>query len=314
MSAVVEQDELLPAEAGVPVPAGEIWLDRPGMYDIPESRYHQDPVPGGSLSCSVAKKLLDECPAVVEYERTHPPAHKDAWDRGSVLHGLVLGKGARGKAFPGRWDNNKIKAEIAEARAAGLIPLKPDALAEVKAMAKNVLEHPIAGQLFRSKHGLAEQTIVSTHERTGIPMRSMLDWLDLPPGLPPLIGDLKSTKDVSPYGVRKAIREYRYYQQDPFYRGQVASLGYDPAEIGFVFVFVGSAPPHLVQVACLSPEYVAKGRACNEEAIDLWVKCTETGLWPGYSENIGQWVEDTDPEEPTELITILDVEMPGWMA
>ena len=29
-----------------------------GVYDIPEDLYHRDPVPGGSLSCSGAKKLL----------------------------------------------------------------------------------------------------------------------------------------------------------------------------------------------------------------------------------------------------------------
>ena len=33
-------------------------IDQPGIYDIPEDQYHRDPVPGGSLSASGAKKLL----------------------------------------------------------------------------------------------------------------------------------------------------------------------------------------------------------------------------------------------------------------
>jgi hypothetical protein len=283
-----KQDELLPAAevAPVPVPAEQIWLTRPGLYDIPEADYHADPVPGGSLSCSVAKKLLEKCPAIAKYEMENPPAHKDAWDLGSVFHGKVLGRGGVPAVFPGSWNTNKIKAEIAEARAAGLVPLKPEALATAERMAAAVLADPDAAPLFAEGTGLAERTIVWTHERTGTPMRSMLDWLSLAPGMPPLIVDLKSTKDVSPRGIRKDVTEYRYYQQDPFYRAAVASLGYDLADVGFVFVFVGSTPPHLVTVTVLDEEAVAEGMACNEDAVDLWVRCHETGEWPGYSEDI----------------------------
>lgn len=296
MTAATEQDVLLPADAGVPADPEPIRITRPGLYDIPEADYHRDPVPGGSLSSTTARHLLSMTPAAVRYEMDHPPAHKDAWDLGSVFHGLVLGRGGRAQVFPGPWNTNKIKAEIADARAAGLVPLTPAKLETAKAMAAAVAEHPIAGPLFQAKHGVAEQTIVSTHERTGTPQRSMIDWIDLDPKLPPLIVDLKSTKDVSPYGIWKAVKEYRYHQQDPFYRAQVASLGHDPAEVGFVFVFVDSAPPHQVNVAKLTDEYLAKGWEHNEQAIDLWVRCTETDTWPEY---------------PAEIV---EIEMPGWMA
>lgn len=271
-------------------------ITKPGMYEIPEAAYHLDPVPGGSLSSTVARHLISMTPAEVKYEMDNPPAHKDAWDLGSVFHGLVLGRGARCQVFPGAWNTNKIKAEIAEARAAGLVPLKPDGLEKAKAMAAAVARHPIAGPLFRAKHGMAEQTIVSTHERTGIPERSMLDWVDLDPKQKPLVVDLKSTKDVSPHGIWSAVKEYRYYMQDPFYRQQVASLGHDPADVGFCFVFVANTPPHLVSVAKLTDDYLAKGWEHNEQAIDLWVRCTETDTWPEY---------------PAEVV---EIEMPGWMS
>lgn len=277
-------------------PARPIVITEPGLYDIPEADYHADPVPGGSLSCSIAKKLVGDCPAIARHALDNPPAHKDAWDLGSVLHGLVLGRGGKPAVFPGSWNTNEIKEKIRTARAAGLVPLKPEALDTAKSMATAVANHPIAGPLFDSPTGLAERTIIWNHERTGTPMRSMLDWLDLAPGLPPLIVDLKSTKDVSPRGIRKDISGYRYYQQDAFYRSAVASLGHDPQDVGFVFVFVGSTPPHLVTVAMLRPDYVAEGWMRNEQAIDLWIKCTKTGLWPGYTADIEE------------------IEIPGWMA
>jgi ABC-type transport system substrate-binding protein len=34
------------------------------------------------------------------------------------------------------------------------------------------------------------------------------------------------------------------------------------------------------------PKGPNSGMACNEEAIDLWVRCHETGIWPGYTDDI----------------------------
>ncbi len=285
MTATVEQD------APAAEPEAGIQISQPitasGIYDITETEYHSDPVPGGSLSSSTARKLLAECPAVVEYERTHPVAHKDAWDLGSLMHKLVLGKGGQFQVIEREtWNTNAVKEEVAAVRAAGRTPIKASAMRAAEAMADAVRRHTDAGPLFAEGTGLAERSIFWTHERTGTALRSMLDWLCLADRLPPLIVDLKSTKDVSKRGVAKAVAEYRYYQQDPFYRAAVASLGFDLADIGFVFVFVGSAPPHLVTVAVLDDEALAEGMACNEEAIDLWVQCQDTGIWPPYATDI----------------------------
>jgi hypothetical protein len=289
MAAATEQAE--PQAAAVPAKPERIWLTRPGLYEIPEADYHRDPVPGGSLSCSVAKKLIDECPAIVKHEMDHARAPKKAWDLGGVFHSLVLGRGSdfviveREDGKP-EWNTDKVKAEVAAVRAAGKIPLKRAELAAAERMAAAVFADPNAGPLFTPGTGLAERTIVWTHERTGTPMRSMLDWLRLDDGMPPLIGDLKSARSVSKRGVAKAVAEFLYYMQDPFYRAAVASLGFDLSDIGFIFVFVDSSPPHLVTTAVLDAEAVTEGMACIEEAIDLWVRCHETGIWPGYTDDI----------------------------
>ena len=68
-------------------------ITEPGVYDIPEGAYHADPVPGGSLSRSGAKLLL-QSPAKFDWRRTHGVKPKRAWDIGTAAHTEVLGTGA----------------------------------------------------------------------------------------------------------------------------------------------------------------------------------------------------------------------------
>ena len=64
----------------------------PGVYTLPADEYHADPVKGGSLSSSGARKIL-ECPARFRWERDHPPVPTDAFNFGHAAHKLVLGAG-----------------------------------------------------------------------------------------------------------------------------------------------------------------------------------------------------------------------------
>ena len=70
-------------------------IDQPGIYDIPEDQYHRDPVPGGSLSASGAKKLLaDGGPARYRHQLDEPEAPSEDMEFGTAAHKLVLGVGA----------------------------------------------------------------------------------------------------------------------------------------------------------------------------------------------------------------------------
>ena len=48
-----------------------LTVTEPGVYAMPFDVYLADPVPGGSLSTSGAKTLLNACPAIFAYERKH---------------------------------------------------------------------------------------------------------------------------------------------------------------------------------------------------------------------------------------------------
>lgn len=278
--------------------AQDAVISGPGVYDMPEDIYHADPVPGGSLSVSGAKKLLPpSCPAIFHYEREHPKPPSEAMDLGTVAHKMVLGSGPEIVVVDAaNWMTKAAKEQREAARMAGKVALLRDDYARAKAMANAVLSHPIAGGLFSPACGQAERSLFWPDPQTGIMLRSRLDWLPFPEsyGRRFIIGDLKTCASAEPGAIAKQVLNLRYFMQAPFYADGVAALGLHPAP-DFLFVFVESAPPHLITIVQLKDEAMDAGRALNRLAIERYRDCMEAGVWPGYS------------DEPIELI-----DLPPW--
>lgn len=258
-------------------------ITEPGVYTMPEADYHADPVPGGSLSCSGAKKLL-ACPARFAYDREHPPAPTSAMELGTAAHRLVLGTGAPIVVIEADdWRTKAAKEAAAAARGAGAVPLLAAEHAQVQAMAAALRTHPIAAALFDPERGDPEQSLFWTDDRTGVWLRSRLDWLPRwRPSGRLIIGDYKTAVSASPDALAKAVVNFGYHQQAAFYCDGAAALGLadDPA---FLFVAQEKAPPYLVTVFELDSVALAAGRARNRQAIERYRDCTESGVWPGYS-------------------------------
>jgi len=150
----------------------------PGVYDIPEADYHRDPVPGGSLSSSGARKLLPpSCPAIFRHEQLNPPPPKKVFDLGSAAHKLVLGSGPDlVRIDADEWRTNEVKEQVAKVRERGGIPLKPAEYQQVHDMAAALRRHPVAAALFDPAHGRPEQTLIWQDTDTGVSCRARLDW------------------------------------------------------------------------------------------------------------------------------------------
>lgn len=150
-------------------------ITEPGVYDIPDAEYHRDPVEGGSLSSTGARRLLaPSCPAKFRWYQQHPEI-KTEYDFGHAAHRAVLGIGAEIAVFGyDSWRTKAAKADKEAARAAGLVPmLEPDAEI-VAAMADVLRAHEVAGRLFQPGRGVAEQTLVWRDRATGIMRRARL--------------------------------------------------------------------------------------------------------------------------------------------
>jgi hypothetical protein len=271
----------------------------PGIYDIPADQYHADPVPGGSLSSTGARKIL-ACPAKFAYEREHgQQTTTDAMEFGTAAHSIVLGDGPDVVCVD--WDNWKsqgAQTERAEIRAAGGVPLLPANYDRVHAMAAAVQRHLRAAELLEA--GEAEQTFIWRDPATGVWCRSRVDWL--PPAGPGrrAIADYKTTANASLPSIQQDIYRWAYHQQAAWYLDGIrAVLG---LEADFEFIFQEKEPPYLVNTVQLTLDDLQLGAARNQQAREIYAECTATGIWPGYGDSthylsLPPWAADRDARE-----------------
>lgn len=260
-------------------------ITEPGVYDIPELDYHADPVPGGSMSSSTARRILAPgCPALVEWERTHP-VFKDAYDLGSVAHRMVLGAGCElVEVEHDSWRTTAAKDARDEARERGAVALLSKDMRAAAAMAAAVRSHPIAGALLAEGTGIPEQSVFWQDADHGIWRRAMLDWFPVEGPGRPIAVDLKTCDKASPQGIQKSVANYGYHQQAAWYLDGLEAVGF--ADAAFLFVFVEKDPPHLVTVVELDRAAIEEGHARNQDAMRAWVDCRTTNHWPAYVQDI----------------------------
>jgi hypothetical protein len=264
-----------------------VEITEPGVYDgLSDVDYHADPVPGGSLSSTGARRLLPpSCPAKYRWLADHPDLTTRALELGAAAHHLVLGVGRPIHAVD--YDNYRTKdAQVAakSIRAAGGIPLLAHEYQQVEDMAAQLLDHPVAGPLLRLP-GAAEQSLFWVDPEFGVWRRVRLDWYPKYSGTGRLIiPEYKTSRSAERKAAGKAMAEYGYYMQCAWQQDAVTALGVcgdqPPASL---LVFQEKDPPYLVEVYEPEPVDLALGQARNRQALEVFRRCRDTGVWPGYS-------------------------------
>jgi hypothetical protein len=281
----------------VSAPAVEAEIvTEPGVYKMPADVYHADPVPGGSLSASSARKLLPpSVPAKFDYERRHPPEPTEAFNFGRAAHSIVLGDGPELVVVDReRWDTKAVKAEVADIRAAGNVPLKPDEYRQVHDMADALRRHRTAAALFEPGTGTPEQSLFWRDAEFGVMRRCRLDWMRRHRNGRLIVPDYKTAESAAPEDFSGPLYKYGYAQQADWYCDGIKALGIDDDPV-FIFVVQEKTPPYLIST--FQPDWAALRIAHhrNREAIYTYQHCTRTGIWPGYSDDV-------------EMVS-----MPGWV-
>lgn len=255
-----------------------------GIHDIPEHEYHRRP----ELSSTGARRLL-ESPAKFHWrqQQSGEEEHKGVFDFGHALHGLVLGVGREVVVL--EYDDFRKKAaqeERDEAYATGRTPLLRKDWDRAQAMAGKVHDHPVAAVLLDPERGSVEQSAFWTDPATGVRCRCRFDKLpDLDADGRLIVVDYKTAAaaDVAAFG--KASADYGYCMQAPWYLDAIHTL-LDRLDAAFVFVVQEKEPPYLVNVIELDAYALTIGRERNRRAMQLFVECTESGVWPGYGPDV----------------------------
>lgn len=278
--------------------ARAVIINRPGVYDIPVDQYHRDPVPGGSLSSSGARKLLPpSCPAKFKHwlSEGQPPSRE--FDFGHAAHREVLGAGPQLVVVDAA-DYRTKAAQTArdEAYAAGAVPVLAGEYEVVRAMAAALRAHPIASALLDPSRGRPEQTLVWL-DATGVWCRGLVDHLPYwEPDRRLIISDYKSCRSAAPEDLRRCMHSYGYHQQLDWYLAgaealNLAGAGQQPAG---VFIFQEKTPPYLVTVAQPDRTALDIARTRNRKALAVYRTCADTGTWPAYADDV------------------IDLALPGW--
>lgn len=281
-----------------------IEITEPGVHALEPETYHADPVAGGSLSSTGAKKLLSpSCPALFKHWRdTEERETKPAWDFGKAAHKMVLGVGPElvevadeaGKN-PAEWRTNECKSKVRAVRDRGGVPLHPGELAVIEAMAAQLRAHPWASKLFLPGTGEAERTIVWRDSVTGVWCRALLDWL---PGLVPgqrfIFRDYKTGATSSVMKPDRTIDDFGYYFQAAFHLTGLRALGIAEDDAPALIVLQCKEPPYLVRVCQPDPTAIRIGAIRVREAIDLYAQCRaaeaagepDSVAWPSWSDDV----------------------------
>lgn len=247
---------------------------------VSDAEYHGDET---SLSSSGARTIVFRGAAQYRYERLNGATRKKEFDDGHAAHLYVLGEGSPVEIVDYRsWQSDAAKAAKEQAYAAGRVPLLRKDDETARGMAKVCLEHELAGALFGE--GEAELSGWWVDGETGALLRLRLDWLTTINGRLVVV-DYKTSKNAGRAAFGKAVGEFGYYLQQPFYVDGLEALDIDD-DPDFVFVSQCKTPPYEVTVARLDAEDVQRGRELNRRAIRTYAECMASGRWPDGSNHI----------------------------
>jgi hypothetical protein len=272
-------------------------VTEPGVYDLPDETYHADPVPGGSLSFTGARKLLPpSCPALFRHWLDNGEAAKREFDFGHAAHQLVLGTGPQIVVVDApAWRTKAAREQRDAAHAAGRVPVLAEEYEQVRGMAAALHRHPIAKALFDPDRGDPEQSLFWVDRPTSVWRRARLDWLPHHGGGRFIVPDYKTAPCAAPSAIEKSVHNFGYHQQGAFYLDGVTALGLAD-DAAFLLVVQEKTPPYLVNVVRLDDVALRIGRDLNREAIDKYAECVADDHWPGYSDeveyiSVPPWVE-----------------------
>lgn len=279
----------------------------PGIYQMSAEEYHADPIAGGSLSSSGARRLLPpSCPAKYRWEQDNPQPHKRHFDLGHAVHQLVLGD-AGAEIVVIDADSYRTKAAQADrddAYEQGAIPLLSDEWQQVRDMAASVLKHPVASKLFSPDRGRPEVTLIWRDQQTGVWRRARFDWLPDAGAGRLIIPDLKTCVSADLDALSKAANQHGYHQQGAWYRDGAIALGLGGDDTAFIDVCVEKTPPYVVTLIELDHVAMRIGTIKNRRALNIYAECQRTGHWPPYSEaiellSLPAWAEIQEGEHLT---------------
>ena len=255
---------------------------QPKIIDIPAGEYFTD---HSSISQSMLKVFADRRRLYEGYFVTREisqAADSNPMRKGTALHtailepdrfdGMVVTFPADLLASNGAVSTKEAKAFRAEHEAAGRVVLKEADAAKVRSMAESVKR--VCGEWLEMP-SRKEHSIYWTDEETGLAMKMRLDLLIV--GSTPVIFDLKSTADASPFAFKRICETMNYgIQQQQYIDGVQSVMGIAPR---FYFIAIEDSHPFACAIYELDEGSVRRERDYRRKLLGDLRDCIETNNW-----------------------------------
>ena len=238
------------------------------------------------LSRTTASDLLTTSPAKVRWDRDNPGKKPLPLIMGGCFHDMVLEPECLDEEYavkPTEIDGKSpltkyYKESFAEMQAERPDAqwLKADDWKTCEGMANAIMGNPVFTHYASDVEAIAEGSGYFDYNGAKCKVRP-----DLYTGT---ILDLKSTQDASPAGFRKSCRTFGYDFQAAWYMEAMRAMGLPVRQ--FIFVCVEKTEPYLTATYTLTESEIDRHKPRMQRACDLWATCMDTGVWPGYPEEV----------------------------
>lgn len=253
--------------------------------DLTNEQYHAHPAISSSDVKAVFKTSLAHWKGKVRKPST-------AFAMGSAVHALVL-EPEKNLVLRGpedrrgnRWKEAQLAADLD-----GRILLTEADFDLAERIAEATRAHPIMARYLADDTFIAEASFFATDPDTGVEIKCRPDGYLKRSGI---LFDVKTTRDASPEGFPREIRNYGYDLQAAHYLRCVRAAGY--AANSFIFIAVEKDAPFAVGVHNLSEEYIS----------DANMRVINTLAMIRDAETISEWT--------TGWPMINTVDLPRWQA
>lgn len=251
-------------------------ITKPGLvFDMDDETYHGDPVEGGSLSSSLARRLTEHVPAkAFAYHHNRKPTA--SMNLGKAAHLHALGAGPEmvvwqhdGRTKAGKEERAARAEDVASER---IIAVTEAERAQVLAMAAALRSDPEVCAILDA--GTPEVSVF--WQEQGVWCRGRFDLLG------DVGDDYKTCDDASARGFEHSMSKYGYHQQADFYLRGLRAIGHPAGDEPMRFICQEKQAPYLVQVHTCDELAMEIAAALNERAIGIFAECIESGEWSGY--------------------------------
>jgi GH24 family phage-related lysozyme (muramidase) len=187
--------------------------------------------------------------------------------------------------FEGHPNSNDYKAQKAAWIAAhgSFAPLTAQEDETAKAIAANVMRHPLAASLINGR-GANEVTLIGQIE--GVDAKGRIDrvttWTDPEGQTWPVIVDLKTTRTAPDHFLlSRELTKWHYHVKAAWYVDLMAAI--KGVEMRFVYIFAQTEAEQDVVVKMLGEDSIEQGRSEYKKALKRLLAAEQTGIYPGRS-------------------------------